>query len=474
MLPTTTIKELRSRLENGTATSHSLVKEAIESLQVSENNATLWIDREEALASAAEIDRRRASGEPLAPLAGIPIVVKANILIKDKVCSAGSKMLENFIPPFDATVVEKLRAAGAIIVAQGNMDEFAAGSTGTLSAFGVVKNPRYPRYVSGGSSSGSAVAIAEGSVAIALGTDTGGSIRLPAACCGIVGLKPTYGAVSRYGVVEHAGSFDQVGPLGSTVADVAQLYDAIVGYDSRDSKSSHFDHPTTANRLGEIKKGLKIGLPQECFDKELDPQLKSLIDTALQKLCAEGAELVTLSLPHFHHTIATYNILSTAEFATATNRYDGVRYGRRAQGAKSIDELFSLSRGEGFGDEVKRRILLGNYALVGNNFATYFEQAQKMRRVILEETERALEMCDIIATPTLRGAPMESATQKSATSLRFNNYYTALANLTGLPALSFPVGAFGEAPASLQLIGNPFDEVTLLQTAARLEALCSG
>ena len=468
-----TIVGLLDELKSGATTSEALAKAALESAKANAaDNAFVSLDEEGALEAARAIDAKRAAGEPLGALAGIPLAVKDNILAKGLRCTCGSKILGNFVAPYDATATERLRAAGAVIVGKANMDEFAMGSTSETSASGPVANPEWPDLIPGGSSGGSAAAVARGTVPAALGSDTGGSIRQPAACCGVVGFKPSYGRVSRWGLVAYASSLDQIGPMANTVEDAALLYDVVAGHDPHDSTSATRPAPATLPDLKNGEAKIRIGVPEECFGEGLDPEMRQVLQKALDDLKADGAELVKVSLPSLKHAIASYYIIATAEASANLSRFDGVRYGHRSPEAKDLESLYRKSRSEGFGKEVQRRILLGTFVLSSGYYDAFYMQAQKVRRLIADDFAKAFASCDVVATPVLPGPPLKRGEGlKDPLAMYLTDIFTVSLNLAGLPGISVPVGLCGGSSASLQLVAPAFEETRLLQSAWRLERL---
>jgi aspartyl-tRNA(Asn)/glutamyl-tRNA(Gln) amidotransferase subunit A len=391
--------------------------------------------------------------------------------IKGEVTTCGSKILEHFISPYDATIVKKLQDADAIIIGKTNMDEFAMGSSTENSAYGVVLNPIDETRVPGGSSGGSAVAVAANLARTSLGSDTGGSIRQPAAFCGIVGLKPTYGRVSRYGLVAFASSFDQIGPFGSCVRDVAHIFQTIAGHDERDSTSANISVPKYLDQLTGDVKGLRIGLPKEYFANELDVEIRNAIMQKVELLKQHGAEVKEISLSHTEYTIAVYYILTTAEASSNLARYDGARYGYRSPNAKDLTSMYTKSRSEGFGAEVKRRIMLGTYVLSAGYYDAYYRKAQRVRRLIKQDFDNAFKEVDCLITPVSPttafkfGEKMEDPLQ-----MYLSDIYTVSANLAGIPGLSLPCGTDHRGlPIGLQILGKQFDEGTILRVGDFLE-----
>jgi aspartyl-tRNA(Asn)/glutamyl-tRNA(Gln) amidotransferase subunit A len=430
-------------------------------------HAFISCDAQDALAQADAADRELAAApvNPGRPLLGIPIAIKDIIAVKGQSLTCGSRILEHFVAPYDATVIEKLRAAGATVFGRLNLDEFAMGSSTENSAFGVTRNPWDTTRIPGGSSGGSAVAVAADECIAALGSDTGGSIRQPAALCGCVGLKPTYGRVSRFGLVAFASSLDQIGPVTKTVQDAAVLLRVISGRDARDSSSLPEPVPDYAAAFGDTLKGLRIGMPKEYFVAGLDPEVNQAVQTAIQQLSQLGAEMVEISLPHTEFAIATYYIIATAEASANLARFDGVRYGLRVEGSDPI-ELYCRTRGAGFGPEVKRRVLLGTYVLSSGYYDAYYLRAQKVRTLIRQDFLKAFERVDAIVTP-ITPAPAFPIGEKVDNPLEMYLYdiFTLSCNLAGICGLSLPCGVSHQPklPIGLQLLGKPFGEQTLLR-----------
>ena len=436
-----------------------------------ELGAFLSVDSGEARKQAQDIDRRRAANQPIGPLGGVPIALKDNLVTKGLATTAGSKILEGWIPPYDATVVEKLRAAGAIILGKLNMDEFAMGSSTERSAYKKTKNPWDTSRVPGGSSGGSAAATAAGMCAASLGTDTGGSIRQPAAFCGVVGLKPTYGRVSRWGVIAFASSLDQVGPLTRTVRDSALLLEVLSGVDPRDATS--LDQPVpayTESLTGEVH-GLRIGIPHEYFNATIDDEVRAAIEKTQQALVERGAILVDISLPNTEHALPAYYIVAPAEASSNLARYDGIRFGKAASGTKNLLDLYMRSRGSGFGPEVKRRIMLGAYALRSGYYDAYYKKAQQIRTLIKRDFDKAFHHVDVVLTPTTPTAAFRFGSKATPLDMYLGDIFTLSCNLAGLPGMSVPCGLTGDGlPIGVQLMGKPLDEATLLRTGAVIEA----
>jgi aspartyl-tRNA(Asn)/glutamyl-tRNA(Gln) amidotransferase subunit A len=435
-----------------------------------ELGAFLQVDRDGALAAARDVDRRRAANEPLGPLAGVPVTLKDNLVTRGLATTAGSKILDGWIPPYDADVVERLRAAGAIILGKVNCDEFGMGSSTESSAYRQTRNPWDPTRVPGGSSGGSAAAVAAGLCAASLGTDTGGSIRQPAAFCGIVGLKPTYGRVSRYGVVAFASSLDQVGPLTRTVADAAAVLQAIAGHDPRDATSLDVPVPAYADGLAAGVAGLRIGLPAEYFTSEIEPSIRAAIERTVAALRERGAAIVEISLPHTALALPAYYLVAPAEASSNLSRYDGIRYGKRAE-ADNLLDTYRRTRGAGFGPEVKRRIMLGTYALRAGYYDAYYKKAQQVRALIKHDFDEAFAHVDLILTPTTPTTAFAFGARATPLEMYLGDIFTLSCNLAGLPGLSVPCGLSSDGlPVGAQLLGRPLDEATLLRAGAAIEA----
>ena len=468
------LAEIARKVQNGEISAESTVQQSLERIAATQGlNAYISTLTDFALETARNLDKRRAAGENLGPLAGVPIAVKDNIVIAAGKTTCASHILENFESPYNATVIERLLAAGAIPVGKTNLDEFAMGSTSETSAFGAPINPVHPDRIPGGSSGGSAVAVASGTVAVSLGSDTGGSIRQPATCVDIVGMKPTYGRVSRYGLVAYASSLDQIGPFANSVADAALLLNTIAGYDPRDNTSSNRATEDFTALLGDGPEGLRgktIGVPKEAFGEGLDAGVEASIRAALAAYEREGAKIVEISLPSLKYAVAAYYAIATAEASANLSRYDGVRYTSRSAEAKNLYEVYAQSRSQGFGAEVKKRILLGTYVLSSGFYDAYYMQAQKVRRVITEDFEKVFALCDVVAMPTMPTTPPKiGEVFKDPMSLYLADIYTVPVNLAGLPALSLPVANAGGLPVGLQLIGRPFGEAELFQVSAAAE-----
>ena len=463
--------ELSARIRSGELRAKDLVASVLRRIREMEPlvHAYISLDEEGALRKAEEVDARVARGEEVGVLAGVPVAVKDNICIKGMRTTCASKILENFVSPYDATVVEKLKAADAVFLGKTNLDEFAMGSSTENSYFGPTRNPHDPERVPGGSSGGSAAALAAGEAVLALGSDTGGSIRQPASFCGVVGLKPTYGRVSRYGLVAFASSLDQIGPMAKNVKDTALLLNVISGYDPRDSTSAPVEVPDFTKALDEGIEGIRIGLPREYFAEGLEDEVREKVLEAVDILKGEGAEVVEVSLPHTKYAIATYYIVAPAEASSNLARYDGVKYGFRAEG-RDLYEMYCNTRSQGFGEEVKRRIMLGTYTLSAGYYEAYYLKALKVRTLIRQDFDEAFKVCDLLATPTSPTVAFRLG-EKVADPLTMylSDVYTVSVNLAGLPGISVPCGSSDGLPVGLQLIGKPFDEGTILRVAYAVE-----
>ncbi len=467
-----TISSLGKELQAQRTTAVAATRQCVERINNTDNQLNAFITRcdDSAFQDATAADARLSAGSA-ATLTGIPLGLKDIFSTKGVRTTCGSKILDNYVPVYDATVVERLRAQGAVIVGKLNMDEFAMGSSNETSAAGVCRNPWDKNHVPGGSSGGSAVAVAAGQVVAALGTDTGGSIRQPAAHCGVVGLKPTYGRVSRYGVIAFASSLDQVGPITRTVDDCALLLEAIAGYDPRDSTSVDCPVPDYQAHLRDGVTGKKIGLPREYFIEGLDPEVKRAVDDAIEVYRRLGAELVPVSLPHTDYSVACYYLIATAEASSNLARYDGVRFGVRHSSGGGLIDMYQQTRSAGFGAEVKRRIMLGTYALSSGYYDAYYLKAQKVRTLIRQDFHNVFEQVDLLLTPVAPTAAFKIG-EKTDDPLQMylSDIFTIPANLAGTCAMSLPCG-FDAAgmPIGLQLIGKPFGEGEMLQTAWAFE-----
>jgi aspartyl-tRNA(Asn)/glutamyl-tRNA(Gln) amidotransferase subunit A len=460
------IVQLQGRLARGEISASDVVTSALDAAeQLNESlNAFLQIDRQGALARAAQIDENQNKSAAGA-LAGIPIAIKDNLCVRGMQTSCGSKILGDYHPPYDATVIERLLTAGAVIIGKTNCDEFAMGSSNENSAFGPVKNPWDLGRVPGGSSGGSAAAVAAGIVPVALGSDTGGSVRQPASLCGVVGLKPTYGRNSRYGLVAFASSLDQVGVFGRSVRDVALVLGVIAGRDPHDATTADVPVPDYVTELTGDIKGLRLGFPRALFGKGLDAEVRAAVEAAVQAYRNLGVEIVDVELPHARYAIAVYYIIATAEASSNLARFDGVRYGFRAEEAHELREMYRRTRDEGFGPEVKRRIMLGTYVLSAGYYEAYYHKAQQVRTLLKDDFRRAFEKCDAIITPTSpTPAFMIGEKTDDPLAMYLNDIYTVTANLAGVPGMSVPCGlSTGGLPIGLQLLGPYWSEPTLLR-----------
>jgi len=458
---------LRQRRYSATELANSLLAR-IERSQP-ELNAFISIEAETARTAAGEADRRLAAGDS-APLLGVPIAHKDIFCTRDSRTTCGSKMLANFVSPYDATVVDRLRAAGVVMMGKTNMDEFAMGSSNENSHFGPVRNPWDLQRVPGGSSGGSAAAVAARLVPAATGTDTGGSIRQPAALCGVTGIKPTYGRVSRYGMIAFASSLDQGGVITTTAEDAALLLGCMAGFDPRDSTSVERDVPDYVAGLERPLQGLRIGLLKEFFDKGLDPAIEAQLRAALDVLRRQGAVLKEVSLPNLPLSVPTYYVVAPAECSSNLARFDGVRFGHRCENPRDLRDLYERSRGEGFGAEVKRRIMTGTYVLSAGYYDAFYLKAQRVRQLIADDFRRAFTEVDVLFGPTTPHVAFElDARSSDPVTMYLNDIYTIGANLAGLPAMSIPCGFVQGLPAGLQLIGPHFSEERLLNIAHRYQ-----
>ncbi len=475
-----TIAELSGRLGRGELSSVELMKAVIARTKAVDGRVRAFnsFDEADALAQAGASDERRArsaaGGDPSGPLEGIPIGFKDVISVAGQPLTASSRMLERFVSPYDATVTRRLKAAGAICWGRLNLDEFAMGSSTENSAFATTSNPWDLGRVPGGSSGGSAAAVAAGEAVASLGSDTGGSIRQPAALCGVVGLKPSYGRVSRYGLIAFASSLDQIGPFARTVGDAATVLGAIAGHDPRDSTSLGIEVPDYGRGIAELEKSgrrWRLGIPKEYFGEGLDPEVGSAVQAAIAEYRKMGCEVREVSLPHTKYAVGAYYIIATAECSSNLARFDGVRYGHRSKDAKDALEIYFKSRAEGFGAEVKRRIILGTYVLSSGYYDAYYLRAQKVRTLIRLDFLEAYKEVDAIVTPT-SPTPAFRKGEKAASPLAMylNDIYTIGVNLAGLPGISIPCGfTAGGLPIGLQVIGQPFKETELLAVARAYE-----
>ncbi len=463
-------RKLSQQIVSGETTAVAVCEAHLDRIKAVEPKISAFntVTTERALDRARALDALQQSGAPLGPLHGVPVAIKDNICTAGVPTTASSKILRGYLPPYSATVVTRLEAAGAVLVGKTNLDEFAMGSSTENSALGPTKNPWALDRTPGGSSGGSAAAVASGMVPLSLGSDTGGSIRQPAALCGIVGLKPTYGRVSRYGLMAFASSLDQIGPFGHTVEDVALAFQAIGGHDGHDATSSSEAMPDLLAALtGEIK-GLRIGVPKAFLGEGVDAPVLAAFHEAMRTLAARGATLVDIELPHAGYGIPVYYLIATAEASSNLARYDGVRYGHRTMIEKddTLLTMYERSRDEGFGPEVKRRIMLGTYVLSAGYYEAYYVKAQQVRTLLRRDYEHAFETVDVVATPTTP-TPAFKLGEKTSDPIQMylNDIFTVSANLTGLPAISVPCGFAERLPIGVQLTGRMFDEATLLRAA---------
>lgn len=465
-----TIHDLHAQLVNKEISAVELTKKVIAHRDSVEKDvhAYLSLSDAKALEKAAEVDAKIAAGEEISDLAGIPGAIKDNICISGETCTAASRMLEHWVAPYDATVIEKLKQQDFISIGKTNMDEFAMGSSTENSAFGPTRNPWNLDYVPGGSSGGSAAAVAATEAVWALGSDTGGSIRQPASFNGIVGLKPTYGLVSRYGLLAFASSLDQIGGLTKDVTDAAILLNAIAGYDAKDSTSIPQDKKDYKKALVNNVKGMKIGVPREFFGEGIKPETKEAVKKALAFYEKEGAELVDVSIPHINSGVSVYYIIAPAEASSNLARYDGVGFGYRAEG-KDIIDLYIKTRSTGFGEEVKRRIMLGNYVLSAGYYDAYYLKALKVRTLLKQEFDEVYKSCDVIAAPSASGTSFKFGAFSDPLSLYMEDICTVPVNLIGAPSISIPVGFHEGMPLGMQLIGKPLGEETIIQAAYTFE-----
>ena len=468
------IAEWRQQLASGEVSARELTDHHLARIEAVDPDvhAFLEVTADRARADATRIDEARSAGDDLPPLAGIPLAIKDNLCTRGVTTTCASRMLESFVPPYESAVTERLWRAGGVLVGKTNLDEFAMGGSTETSAFGATSNPWNTDHVPGGSSGGSAAAVATGACVASLGSDTGGSIRQPASFCGVVGLKPTYGRVSRWGLVAFASSLDQVGPFATSVADAAELLQVIAGPDPRDSTCLNAEVPDFSSGLSQSIKGLKVGVIRECFDAEgLDAEVKASTQAAAAQLEALGAELVEVSCPRFTDGIATYYVIAPSEASANLARYDGVKYGYRAADAESLAAMTARSRAEGFGAEVQRRILIGTYALSAGYVDAYYKKAQQVRTLIRRDFDAAFQSVDVLLTPTAPStAFLAGAHADNPLSMYLADLLTIPVNLAGLPAISVPCG-FSSAglPIGVQLIGNVLEEARILQVAHQYE-----
>ena len=473
-LDTLTIDQARTDIAQGRTSAADLTKLFYSRIEERDAaiGAYLTLCKERALNKAAGIDDLVRQGKPLPPLAGVPVGIKDVMVTRGVRTTAGSKILNNYIPPYTCTAVERLEAAGAVVLGKMNCDEFAMGSSNENSAYKPVHNPRDLTRVPGGSSGGSAAAVASGTAIATLGSDTGGSIRQPAALCGVVGLMPTYGRVSRYGLIAFASSLDHIGPLTKTVKDAALMLRTIAGRDPMDSTSADVPVPDYVAQLAKPIHGLKVGVAKEYFGDGLDSEVRTSVEGAIQKLAKCGCEIIPVSLPHTQYAIPTYYLVATAEASSNLARFDGVRYGHRAAGIRTLSEMYERSRDEGFGPEVKRRIMLGTYALSAGYYDAYYLKAQKVRTLLTRDFEEAFREVDAIVTPTSPTTAFKLGEKSDdPLAMYLADIYTVTADLVGIPGISIPCGEDREGlPVGLQILGRHFDESTILRLAHTYES----
>ncbi len=473
-----TIDSTRTALLERQMTATALVDAFYERIEAEDGaiGAYLALCKERAYQQASRVDSLADKGDELPPLAGVPIAVKDVFTTKDVRTTAGSKILENFVSPYDASVVRRLEEAGAIVLGKTNCDEFAMGSSNENSGFHPVRNPRDHSRVPGGSSGGSAAAVAAGTAVASLGSDTGGSIRQPAAFCGVVGLMPTYGRVSRYGLIAFASSLDHPGPFGKTVKDAALMLQEIAGRDPMDSTSADVPVPNYREHIGRAVEGIKVGVPLEYFEEGLDGEVRAAVEFGLQEMKNAGAEIIPISLPHTSYAIPTYYVIATAEASSNLARYDGVRYGLRSAEGKTLSEMYRRTRDAGFGAEVKRRIMLGTYVLSAGYYDAYYLKAQRVRSLLARDFEQAFAIVDVIVTPTTP-TPAFKLGEKTDDPLAMYlaDIFTVTADLAGIPGISIPCGKSNEGlPIGMQILGKHFDEATVLRVAHVAEHALAG
>jgi aspartyl-tRNA(Asn)/glutamyl-tRNA(Gln) amidotransferase subunit A len=467
------IDAARSAIQQRTTTATALAEQFYSHIASKDGSigAFLALSKDRAMAKAGEIDTLAAKGEKLPPLGGVPVAIKDVMVTRGIKTTAGSKILGNYIPPYDCTAVARMEAAGAVVLGKLNCDEFAMGSSNENSAWKPVHNPRDLSRVPGGSSGGSAAAVAADMAVVTLGSDTGGSIRQPASFCGVVGVKPTYGRVSRYGLIAFASSLDHIGPFAKTVKDAALVLRTIAGRDPMDSTSADVPVPDYVAELDKPVRGLKIGVAKEYLGEGLDGEVRKAVDAAVEKLRSLGCEIVEVSLPHTQYAIPAYYLVATAEASSNLARFDGVRYGHRASDARTLSEMYRRSRDQGFGAEVKRRIMLGTYALSAGYYDAYYLKAQKVRTLLTRDFEEAFKKVDAIVTPTSPTAAFKLGDKvDDPLAMYLADIYTVTANLAGIPGISIPCGETKEKlPIGLQILGQHFDESTILRVANAYE-----
>lgn len=470
MLEQLTVADAVEKLQSREISAQELTEATLKRIAAVDETvkAYLTITSEQALAAAAQIDAKRKNGEQVGPLAGVPVALKDNMCTKGVKTTCASKMLHNFLPPYDATVVELLQKAGCIMLGKTNLDEFAMGSSTENSTYFTTRNPWDLTRVPGGSSGGSAAAVAADEALFAIGSDTGGSIRQPASFCGVVGMKPTYGRVSRYGLIAFASSLDQIGPLTKDVRDCAMVMNAIAQYDPRDTTSAKQATPDYTSYLDKNVKGLKIGVPKEYFAQGITPGVAAAVQKSIDLLVSLGAEAEEMSLPHTEYGIPIYYIIAPAEASSNLARFDGVEYGFRVETDNLLD-MYKKTRSQGFGTEVKRRIMLGTYALSSGYYDAYYHKALQVRTLIKEDFDRAFAKYDVILTPTTPATAFVAGTVEDPLTMYLNDICTIPANMAGLPAISLPCGFVDDLPVGMQLIAKPFAEGTILRAAHAYE-----
>ena len=473
-LETLTLAEARAGVVEGRRSAVALVAEHYERIAAvdPEIHSYLALTEERALAQAERVDAAARKGDPLGPLAGVPVGIKDVLTVRGVPTTAGSKILQGYLPPYDATVVARLEAAGAVVLGKLNCDEFAMGSSNENSAYGPVKNPRALDRVPGGSSGGSAAAVAAGLCVASLGTDTGGSIRQPAAFCGVVGVLPTYGRVSRYGLIAFASSLDRVGPFARSVADAATMLEVLAGPDEMDATSSQTATVNYAAEAAKPVEGLRIGVPEEYFGEGLDPEIRAAIEEALDGLKAVGCSIHKVSLPHTRYAVPTYYVIATAEASSNISRFDGVRFGLRSDDAGTLSAMFRKTRDEGFGAEVKRRILLGTYVLSAGYYDAYYRKAQQVRALLTRDFVEAFEKVDAIVAPVTPTVAFKLG-EKTDDPLQMylEDIYSVAASLAGICGMSVPCGETKAGlPIGVQVLGKHFDEATMLRVGSAIEA----
>lgn len=466
------ISEVISALENRDVSSREVTQACLDQIERTEPelNALITVCAEDALRAADKVDEKRARGEKLGRLAGVPGIIKDNICTSGTLSTSASKMLANYTPVYDATVVDKLRAEDCIVIAKANMDEFAMGSSTETSYFGTATNPWDTTRVSGGSSGGSAASVAARQAPFALGSDTGGSVRQPAAFCGVVGMKPTYGTVSRYGLMAFASSLDQIGPITRSTDDAALILDVISGHDAKDSTSAVMEYPVYGEGMHEDVRGLRVGIPKEYLDAQMDDDVRAAFLQSAETLRSLGAQIIETSLPTFDYALSAYYIIASAEAASNLSRYDGIRYGFRAPEYDGVRDMYKMTRTEGFGDEVKRRIMLGNYVLSAGYYDAYYLKALRVKTLIRQDFDRVFEQCDVLLSPAAPTPAFRIGAKATPLEMYVNDLFTVPVNIAGICAVSLPAQLNEQGlPLSVQLIGNAFQENTLLRAAYNLE-----